>query len=104
MDRIGRLIERLEIDPYRAVVVHAPRQAHQQAIGRLLTPIGNQRAAKRRAEHDLQLMDGHRALGDLHDIDALDGPPPDQAKGLDEDAVLIGADGRPPGLQQGNGR
>src|SRR5712671_3479857 len=47
-------------------------------------------------------MDGHRALGDLNEIDALDGSPPDQSEGLDKDAILIGADGGPPGLQQGN--
>src|SRR5882672_12653451 len=47
-------------------------------------------------------MHGHRALGDLNEIDALDGSPPDQSECLDEDAILIGADGGPAGLQQGN--
>ena len=83
-------------------MVHAPRQAHQQAIDRLLAPVGNESAAERCVERDVQLVDGHRALGDLNEIDTLDGSPPDQSEGLDKDAILIGADGGPPGLQQGN--
>src|SRR5262245_4177693 len=102
MDDIGRLIKRLQIDPYHAVVVHAPRQAHQEAMERLFAPVGNERAADWCAEGDLQFMDGHRALGDLYKIDAFDRPPSDQTEGLDKDAVLIGTYGRSSGLQQGN--
>src|SRR5882762_6433852 len=47
MDSIGRLVERFQVDPHHAAVVHAPRQAHQQAIDRLLAPVGNQSAAQR---------------------------------------------------------
>ena len=64
--------------------------------------VGNEGAVDRCVEHNLQLVDGHRALGDLNEIDTLDGSPPDQPEGLDKDAILIGADGGPPGLQQGN--
>src|SRR6267143_3211973 len=42
MDSIGRLVEWLQVDPHHAAVVHAPRQAHQQAIDRLLAPVGNE--------------------------------------------------------------
>src|SRR5215468_7244727 len=102
MDDIGRLIKRLQIDPYHAVVVHAPRQAHQEAMERLFAPVGNERAADWCAEGDLQFMDSHRTLRDLYKIDAIDRPPSDQTEGLDKDAVLIGAYGRSSGLQQGN--
>ena len=102
MDLVGRAIERLEIDAHHAAVVHAPRKAHQQAMDRPLAPVGDERAAQRRVERDLQFMDGHRPLGDLHEIDAFDGAPADQPEGLDEDAILVGADGRPPDFEQRN--
>src|SRR6267378_2121369 len=72
MDFIGRLVERIQVDPHHAAVVHAPRQAHQQASDRLLAPVDNERTAERYVEHNLQLVDGHRALGDLYQIDTLD--------------------------------
>src|SRR5215813_2360105 len=98
---IWRLVELVHAEPHHASVIHAPWQAHQRAVERLLAPIGDESAAEWRIERNLQLVDSHRSLNDLNDIDALYRSPPDQSEGLDEDAVLIGAHRRPIGLQQG---
>src|SRR5215467_14428101 len=98
---VWRLVELVHADPHYASVIHAPRQAHQRAVERLLAPIGDESAAGRCIERNLQFVDSHRALNDLNDLDALYRPPPDQSEGLEEDAILIGAHRRPIGLQQG---
>ena len=48
MDCVGRLVERLDVDPHHATMVHAPRQAHQRAIDGLLAPV-DERALMRGA-------------------------------------------------------
>jgi hypothetical protein len=53
MDLIGRPVERFQVDPHHAPVVHAPRQAHQQTIDRLLAPVGNESAAEMSVKHNL---------------------------------------------------
>ena len=63
---------------------------------RLLAPIGDERARQPLPERDLQLVNGAGAHGDLDEVDALDGPPADQPEPLDENAVLVGTDDRPP--------
>jgi hypothetical protein len=83
MNCVGRLVERLDVDPHHAMVVHAPRQTHQRAIDGLLAPVGDESAAERRIERDLQFVDNCRSLGVSYEVDPLYGSPPDQSKGLD---------------------
>ena len=96
MDCVGRLVERLDVDPHHATMVHPPRQAHQRAIVRLLASVDDESVAERRIERDLQLVDDRRSLGESYEVDPLYGSPPDHSKGLVEYAILIGTDvGRP---------
>src|SRR5262249_26778962 len=83
-----------------AAVVHAPGQAHQRSIDRLPAPVGDESAAERCIERNLQFVHGRRTLGDRGKIDALDGAPTDQTEALDEDTVLVGADRWSRGFQQ----
>src|SRR3974390_129326 len=70
VDLVRRLVERLEIHPHHIVVAQTPRQTHEAAPAWLLAPVDDNRTAERRAEHDLQLVHGHCALGNLNEVDA----------------------------------
>ena len=72
MDLIGWLVEGFDIDINHAVVVHMPRQAHERAISRHLTPIRNECARKRCAKGNLQFVRCHCALCDPNEFDPAD--------------------------------
>src|SRR5262249_29569080 len=92
VDFVRCLIEGLNVNTHHIVMIHVPRQAHERSKHRSLAPVGNERACKWGCECDLKFMHCHGALGDGDEFDAFNRAPADQAEGLDENTVLIGAD------------